>query len=614
MNLDAGPPAVRFDTVHRALALFAQALHGEGRALQRDDGPAHDDASIRLPPVIADFASERENRGAYRLAVLRQLDRATAPVPGFNGWPRRRLLRRVFMRLEDLRIDSALARRYPGARVDLQRAQALALTRRGAPPSATRPMHGIVDALVRFTLGVAPAAPGADPTRGRVLAIAAQVRHAAADASDSVRAAHAICACLEAPGRRTQRDVRPGEMAVPPGEDPDDGLPGGRGNADMQPAMDAAEGAADGGWNAALAFSIDGAARARDIASRPAAPVARQPEPLSGHGYFYDEWNSVEHRYLPDWCRVVERRLRGADLAFQGDVRERHAALAARVRRQFAAIRPASRERLYRAYDGEDIDIDRVIAEAVERRAGQQSDGRVFTAQQRPRRDVCAAFLVDMSGSTGFLVPPPAGSVPAAVPDEDDYYLYAPRVAPAAVPEPPRRRVIDVAKDAMALMCDALHTLGDRHAVYGFSGEGRHRVDFLIAKAFGDAWSPRTAAALSAMQPMGATRTGAAIRHAVRRLAREPAQTRVLIVVSDGYPQDADYGPDPRDPGYGIQDTARALREAEQAGIATFCIAIDPAGHDYLRTMSREDRYLVIDDVTALPEQLGKVYRALTTR
>ena len=116
------------------------------------------------------------------------------------------------------------------------------------------------------------------------------------------------------------------------------------------------------------------------------------------------------------------------------------------------------------------------------------------------------------------------------------------------------------------------------------------------------------------MQPMGATRTGAAIRHATMRLAREPAATRVLIVVSDGYPQDSDYGPMQGDASYGIHDTARALREAEQAGIDTFCIAIDPAGHDYLRTMCAPDRYLVIDDVTALPAQLGKVYRALTVR
>ena len=93
---------------------------------------------------------------------------------------------------------------------------------------------------------------------------------------------------------------------------------------------------------------------------------------------------------------------------------------------------------------------------------------------------------------------------------------------------------------------------------------------------------------------------------------RDPVRTKLMIIVSDGYPQDEDYGPDRADNEYGLQDTARALREAEQAGISTFCITIDPAGHDYLRRMCPEQHYLVIDDVTALPGELAKVYRALT--
>jgi A/G-specific adenine glycosylase len=94
---------------------------------------------------------------------------------------------------------------------------------------------------------------------------------------------------------------------------------------------------------------------------------------------------------------------------------------------------------------------------------------------------------------------------------------------------------------------------------------------------------------------------GPAIRHAAAKLGRQPEVVKVLIVVSDGYPQDSDYGPDRRDEEYGIQDTARALREAADAGISTFCVTIDPAGHDYLQRMCEPDRYMVIDDVAALP-------------
>ena len=107
---------------------------------------------------------------------------------------------------------------------------------------------------------------------------------------------------------------------------------------------------------------------------------------------------------------------------------------------------------------------------------------------------------------------------------------------------------------------------------------------------------------------------GAAIRHATAKLARQPASTRLLVVVSDGYPQDSDYGPDRLDPEYGIRDTARALADAGLAGITTFCVTIDPGGHDYLRRMCAPHRYRVIDDVPALPAALAGIYAELSGR
>jgi nitric oxide reductase NorD protein len=163
-------------------------------------------------------------------------------------------------------------------------------------------------------------------------------------------------------------------------------------------------------------------------------------------------------------------------------------------------------------------------------------------------------------------------------------------------------------------MSDALAGLGDAHAIYGFSGNGRHDVEFHVAKDFTDAVSPASWAAIAAIEPRGSTRMGAAIRHAAARLARQPAGRRLLMVVSDGYPQDVDYGPDRGDETYGIQDTARALQEAARAGLATFCVTIDPAGHDYLRAMCPDRQYMVIDDVEALPAALAKVYLGLTDR
>ena len=108
------------------------------------------------------------------------------------------------------------------------------------------------------------------------------------------------------------------------------------------------------------------------------------------------------------------------------------------------------------------------------------------------------------------------------------------------------------------------------------------------------------------MQPRSYTRMGPAIRHATARLDAVAARTRFLVVVSDGYPQDRDYGPSRGDATYGVADTAKALEEAERLGIVTFCITVDPAGHDYLRVMCPGERYAVIDDVTALPERAAQ--------
>ena len=88
---------------------------------------------------------------------------------------------------------------------------------------------------------------------------------------------------------------------------------------------------------------------------------------------------------------------------------------------------------------------------------------------------------------------------------------------------------------------------------------------------------------------------------------------KLMIMLSDGFPQDSDYGPVRGEHEYGVQDTAKALQEAERAGIRTFCITVDRSGHDYLARMCPSAQYLIIDEVDDLPTALGKVYERLAT-
>ena len=105
---------------------------------------------------------------------------------------------------------------------------------------------------------------------------------------------------------------------------------------------------------------------------------------------------------------------------------------------------------------------------------------------------------------------------------------------------------------------------------------------------------------------------GPAIRHAAKRLVRTESRIKALIIISDGYPQDFDYGQDRNSKEYGVKDTMKALSEARQQGIQTFCLTVDPSGHDYLREMCPDQQYMIIQEIKQLPDELSKVYRSLT--
>lgn len=645
--MSAGPvTAVRFEDQRRALALFAQALtgvpplllaHGEP-APPRDGGAVGSgEWRITLPAVIERHATAAENRAAYRLLVLHQVLRLNTGALQFDidGWligqRRKVVLRRLLALLEGMRLAAVLRREYPGAVPDLVREQALALAAR--PPRMSVPPHiQALQVLQRWALG-----DDAAELPGLSLAVhAAALRSAGATVHDSAAAAMAIARQLGLPAaaRSPHAATRPA-VAAPSQAASRLPLPS---EADTDAAdADAATFDIDG-WSAGLddaptlptrvasSRRVTGVAAADNVAERstdpqaptPQTPLARRTSRSAASHHrraFVDEWDYQARAYRRAWCTIDETRAPGHDPLFIAELHRRHGALARTLRRRFQALRIDAPERPRRDDDGDEIDLDGAIERAADRRAGQGDDRAPYLHSRHRRSEVCAAFLLDTSASTDFPLRDPGDATPALPPTPAAHSggasLYEIDDRTWEPPPVPRRRVIDVARDALALMGEALQSLGDRHAFYTFDGEGRHHVRFQVAKRFDEPPSARTWGALAGLRPRGATRTGAAVRHATRQLARQSAARRLLFVVTDGYPEDSDYGPWPRDVGYGLHDTAQALREAERAGITTFCIAIDHAGHDYLRRICRASRYLVIDDVDALPEQLGAAYLAL---
>jgi nitric oxide reductase activation protein len=340
--------------------------------------------------------------------------------------------------------------------------------------------------------------------------------------------------------------------------------------------------------------------------------------------FLYDEWDHTIGDYRRAWCRLTETMLDDEGSAFVEETRQRHAELFAQVSRQFQLLKPDSFQHVKRLVDGEEIDLDSAIEAFVDRRASHTVPEKVYTRRQRRTRSVAAVFLLDMSASTDDVVQEPASTgtlLPPASPPPRLYDFsgfvqndYSSTLPPwSAVTSPPRRRIIDVEKEALVLMAEALEGLGDAYAVYGFSGYGRDQVDFFVVKEFRERYDARVQGRIAAMKPHRSTRMGPAIRHAIHKFAAQEARVKLLLLLSDGYPQDFDYGKDRKSKEYGIQDTTRALHEARLQGIQTFCLTVDPAGHDYLRAMCPDQRYLVLEDMASLPRELPKVYRSLTT-
>ena len=321
--------------------------------------------------------------------------------------------------------------------------------------------------------------------------------------------------------------------------------------------------------------------------------------------YAYDEWDYVLGDYRRSWCRLREMQLSGDDGDFYANTLLKYSDLLPVIRRNFQRIRPASYRMVRGLEDGEEIDIDRTIESRVARRMGEVPDGRLYKARKKEARDVATLFLLDMSASTDE----PIHREPRSYAEDDDTaddWMKAWQRRPQNSQRP--RRIIDVNKEALVIMAQSLEELGDSYAIMGFSGHGRDNVEFYVIKEFDQELSDEVKARVGAVEPKRSTRMGAAIRHVREKFKDVSSRAKHVILLSDGFPQDFDYGHDRRSNAYGIQDTMVALKELELAGVMPFCITVDKTGHDYLRQMCQSSRYLVIDDIASLPRQLPKVY------
>ncbi|MFN2454705.1 MAG: nitric oxide reductase activation protein NorD [Pyrinomonadaceae bacterium] len=307
--------------------------------------------------------------------------------------------------------------------------------------------------------------------------------------------------------------------------------------------------------------------------------------------YNYDEWDRELTDTRVNWCRVIEKRVRRGNQVFVEETRHRHKGVISSIRHQFQLMKPENLKRVANELDGDDYDLNAVIDYVIDRRAagvggGHQSE-RIYTKRLRRERDVAVSFLLDQSSSTARTI----GRHPLQP------YTH------------PGRRIIEIEKEGLVLMSEALEAVGDAYSINGFTSEGRRNVRFYVIKDFAEKYSEEIERRIGGITYQNNTRLGAAVRHAATRLARQEARTKLLIVLSDGRPYDHDYG----DARYAREDTREALRQAKIQGVTPFCITIDRESETELRDLYGDVGYTIIDDVMNLPERLPGIYRRLTT-
>ncbi len=288
--------------------------------------------------------------------------------------------------------------------------------------------------------------------------------------------------------------------------------------------------------------------------------------------YTYPEWDYRRQAYLPDHCRVLERTaaLAAGASAWQPDEQARRRIRA--VRRQFEALRPR-REVAHRQVDGSELDMDALIRSRCDLAACGAASDQVYLQTRPQQRDLAVAVLIDVSRSTESFVG--------------------------------NRPVLDVAKEALTALTLGLAACGDDHAIYGFSSCKRTRVWVEAVKTFDEPVGETVLARIAALRPGHYTRLGAAVRHVSQRLAGRPRQRRLLLVITDGKPNDLDH----YEGRYGLEDSARAVREARRAGHAVFGITIDRKAQAYFPVLFGRNAFAIVRHGEALTAALPLIWR-----
>jgi nitric oxide reductase NorD protein len=301
-------------------------------------------------------------------------------------------------------------------------------------------------------------------------------------------------------------------------------------------------------------------------------------EPVS-EPYHYQEWDYQVQLHRPDWATVYERRQPKGDPDEIEDILTEYKPVAFRIKQIIDLLQPEGVQRVRNMEDGDEIDLNAAIDAMVAIRMGEQPNPRITMRNVIKSRDLAVVVLLDLSESTNETVP---GS---------------------------DKTVLQLTREAAALVSTAINGIGDPFAIHGFASDGRHDVQYYRFKDFNQRFDDEVKSRLAGMRGGLSTRMGAAMRHAAQHLMKQPERRKLLLLVTDGEPADIDE----RDPQHLRHDTKKAVEELYTRGVLTYCLTLDPNADNYVKRIFGANNYTIIDHVQRLPEKLPTLFASLTS-
>ena len=584
-----------FEHLRGILLGFVRGLSGRELKLERGDAPYTDGETVFLPAVIARMETAADNfvlakaMVAYQWALTRFGSFRVDVTEALSAYENAERALAQFHGLETLRLEACLRRELPGLYREMLRLKRELGEMEDIPDAWKRfaatlaaPDASVADSL--RLLAAAYAAPSAPAVcyQGELRPDVVAKCRAARSAREKIQLRVKLAQLLEDLQQHGAARAAPPRIDVKPHHDHASDLPGFDLTLDDVPVAPP-----DGVKQLMTSIYLDFGeippehlvpAGAGDYDPDLFEGRARDPNDVWQGTYHeegathYPEWDHARQHYRKNWCVMREQDVAPVHDDFVAQTLDKYSGLVKRLRRTFEAMRDEDRL-LKRQADGDEVDIDALVEALADARDGSEMADRLQMRRQRAERNVAVMFMVDMSGST-------------------------------------KGWINDAEREALVLLAEALETLGDRYAIYGFSGITRKRCELFRIKRFDEPYGGEVRARISGIRPQDYTRMGFAIRHLGALLNAVEARTKLLVTLSDGKPDDY---LDRYRSIYGIEDTRQALIETKRLGIHPFCITLDKEGQEYLPHMYGAVNYAVIGEVNKLPLKVADIYRRLTT-